>query len=488
MNTTVKTFACLLVAATTFATAPTLAGVSIEGMRSTLFESADIALEKAESANASILAPTSFNAAATLYRKAETRLAKAGSVETIRRDLSKARALFIQSATAAKVAQAALESTIQARDDALSSDAPSYAPAAWQAADKEFGLATTRLEGGKIKYAQKYAAKAETGFRAAELEAIKANYLNETKLLLEKADSLRAKRYAPTSFARATQLLEIAETELTTERYDTDRPRSLAAEAKHNAKHAIYVSKLEQEIKSRGTTLEKELLEWEASMRRLGAVLDTPIYFDDGETQATDTLLEAIETLQSERDQLAQELNDTGAQVTALNLQVTALQERLGGETETIEELGNLIAKQQLHRQRFATVESMFEEHEADVLRKGDDVIIRMVGLNFDSGVATLKSDHIALLSTLQDAIAVFEESVVDVEGHTDAFGSDAQNLVLSQARAEAVVHYLATNMPEVATKLNSTGYGESHPVANNETSDGRTRNRRIDVVIRPNW
>ena len=484
MNTILKTISLLVLLA-----APTaFAAVSIEGMRGPLFEAVDKALEKADQLDAGVLAPTSFNQAAILYRKAESRLAKAGSIESIRRDLKRAHMLFVKSAAAAEVAQAAFETTIQARKDAQSSEAPSYAAMTWEQAEDNFGLATQRLESGKIKYAQRYVAKAEAGYRAAELEAIKANYLNETKLLLVQAEKLRAKKYAPTSFARAGQLLEIAETELTTNRYDTDRPRNLAAEAKHNAKHAVYVSKLERKIRNRGTMLESVLLDWEASMRRLGAAVDMPIYFDDGEKKAVDMLLVAIDALQSERDDLAQELNDSTAQVTTLNQQVASLQDRLGGENETIEHLNNLIAKQQLHRQRFATVESMFREDEADVLRKGNDVIIRMVGLNFDSGISTLKADHIHLLNTLKDAIDVFPESEVVVEGHTDAFGSDSQNLVLSQARAEAVVLYLETNSPISPWKLSSLGYGESRPVANNETAAGRTRNRRIDIVIYPDW
>jgi outer membrane protein OmpA-like peptidoglycan-associated protein len=115
-------------------------------------------------------------------------------------------------------------------------------------------------------------------------------------------------------------------------------------------------------------------------------------------------------------------------------------------------------------------------------------VIIRMVGLNFASGASALQSDHLALLNTLQGAIGEFPESQVIVEGHTDAFGSDAQNQELSQSRAESVVAHLRSAMTEADFSLASVGYGETRPVANNETEQGRKRNRRIDVVIRPSW
>ena len=119
--------------------------------------------------------------------------------------------------------------------------------------------------------------------------------------------------------------------------------------------------------------------------------------------------------------------------------------------------------------------------------RQGDTVIIRMIGLNFDSGVAQLKAEHVSMLEILEQAIDVFPESQVIVEGHTDAFGSDNQNLTLSQSRAQSVVQHLIAEA--VAPRsLRSVGYGESRPVANNETEEGRKRNRRIDVVIQPNW
>jgi outer membrane protein OmpA-like peptidoglycan-associated protein len=130
----------------------------------------------------------------------------------------------------------------------------------------------------------------------------------------------------------------------------------------------------------------------------------------------------------------------------------------------------------------------MFTSNQASVLRRGDNVIIRMIGLNLDSGTAYLKPEHADILTTLENGIGVFPESRVVVEGHTDAFGSDQQNLQLSQQRAKAVVNHLLTSMPISPMNLASLGFGESRPVANNKTSEGRMRNRRIDVVIEPSW
>lgn len=474
---------------------PAGANAAMTSMRAPLFGAADEARAAADALDARLLAPISYADAASQYERADETFKRAGSVDSIRRYLAKAEAQFARAAEAAGIAGEALESIIRARTDALQTDTASYAPEQWKDAESAFAQATKNLERGSIKSAERYSERAEKAYRDGELIAIKANYLNETRDFIAMAKKLRADRYAPASLGNAEALLEAAETELNNNRYDTDKPRSLAADAKHNALHAIYVAKLENRIKSRELNLETVLLGWESSINRLGDALDTPVYFDYGEEQAIDTLLEGMTRLRLEKEALARTVEDRDQTLAGLNEQIAKMQELLGGGNQTIEDLEVLLAEQKqrleqqaMHRERFATVERLFGPEQATVLRQGDTVIIRMIGLNFASGTASLTSEHQQILSVLEQAIAEFPESRVVVEGHTDAFGSDADNLGLSQARADAVVQHLLGNLPISPANLNAMGYGETRPVANNETPEGRKRNRRIDVVIKPQW
>ena len=69
-----------------------------------------------------------------------------------------------------------------------------------------------------------------------------------------------------------------------------------------------------------------------------------------------------------------------------------------------------------------------------------------------------------------------------------DSFGGDEANLALSKKRAEAVRSYLIANMPSgESRRIDAVGYGESRPIGNNETAEGRTKNRRIDLLLIPN-
>jgi len=87
----------------------------------------------------------------------------------------------------------------------------------------------------------------------------------------------------------------------------------------------------------------------------------------------------------------------------------------------------------------------------------------------------------------LQAGVPLYSDSrntKVEIQGHTDAVGSEAYNMTLSERRATAVRNYLLGNFDLSALQLTAKGYGESDPIASNETDEGRARNRRVQFVI----
>ncbi|MFT4580715.1 MAG: OOP family OmpA-OmpF porin [Gammaproteobacteria bacterium] len=112
--------------------------------------------------------------------------------------------------------------------------------------------------------------------------------------------------------------------------------------------------------------------------------------------------------------------------------------------------------------------------------------ILSLEGVNFDTNKATIKPDSEAILA---NAVHVLNENAsvhVRVEGHTDSRGSDAYNQQLSQRRAESVAAYLVAHGID-AGRLSAAGYGESAPVAPNDTAENMYRNRRVDLVVTDN-
>ena len=104
-------------------------------------------------------------------------------------------------------------------------------------------------------------------------------------------------------------------------------------------------------------------------------------------------------------------------------------------------------------------------------------------GANFETGSAQLSADAEQRLDSVVEILLANPSTVVTVEGHTDDQGDAAENQELSEERAQAVVDYLVAG--GVATdRLTAVGYGEDRPIADNDTSEGRAMNRRIDFVV----
>ncbi|MEO1120642.1 MAG: hypothetical protein AAFW88_05250, partial [Pseudomonadota bacterium] len=166
--------------------------VAQDSIKETLFENARETLGRANAARASYLAPESYADGATHFKRAEDMLTRGGNLDRIRKELADADEDWAKAIAAAAKARSLLENTIQAREDAISADAENYATEQWEQAEKIFVDATSRLENGSEKAAARMGSRAETEYRAAELAAIKANFLNETEALLERADDLKA--------------------------------------------------------------------------------------------------------------------------------------------------------------------------------------------------------------------------------------------------------------------------------------------------------
>ena len=167
--------------------------------------------------------------------------------------------------------------------------------------------------------------------------------------------------------------------------------------------------------------------------------------------------------------------------------EMRVLDERLGGATAERAALVQRLEAQARVKEQFEQVEKMFTPGEARVFREGDTIILRLVGLTFDSGASQIRPESFDLLAKVEKAIDVFPRSELIIEGHTDSHGGDDFNQKLSQDRAESVQQYMINAMRIPTYRLIATGYGETRPVASNETESGRARNRRIDIVIRPN-
>ena len=460
--------------------------VAQDELRATFFKDADIAKAAAEAANAELLAPRSFGRGMKEYRDAESALSRGRNIESVRSNTADAATYFDTATEAARLAATALAGVMKSRQDAANARSPELAPEIWQSAQRKFGDAVRLLERGDLKGSRRRDLEATSLYRDAELVAIKAQYLSETRRLLADADRARVGRYAPITLGRAKQLLADAERELNENRYDTDLPRSLARQANYEAKHAIYLSEIVRRVRDRDLTTEELVLAWEQPMTAIAAAADVVPDMDDGPADLANELVDYIESKRVDLQRLSQQADEDGIRLADLEEELRALDQRLGGATAERAALVQRLAAQDRVREQFAQVEKMFTSNEARVFRQGNTIILRLVGLTFDSGASQIRPSNFNLLEKVEKAIDVFPRSELTIEGHTDSHGGDEFNQKLSQERAESVQQYMINAMRIPSYRLIAVGYGETRPVASNETASGRERNRRIDVIIKP--
>ena len=122
----------------------------------------------------------------------------------------------------------------------------------------------------------------------------------------------------------------------------------------------------------------------------------------------------------------------------------------------------------------------------AEVQRVGEGINVTFTqdaGVFFDTNKAEVKGTSAETLNKLADIFREYPKSFILVEGHTDSAGSEEYNWGLSQKRAESVTQYLTAQGID-KSRFTTKWYGETQPRATNETSEGKAKNRRVELAI----
>ena len=121
-----------------------------------------------------------------------------------------------------------------------------------------------------------------------------------------------------------------------------------------------------------------------------------------------------------------------------------------------------------------------------DVSRNGDNLVLNLPdGITFDFGKSTLKPQFYGSLNGVASTLAEYNQTMIEVVGHTDSIGSDAVNNRLSKERADSVAAYLTAQGVQGA-RIETLGAGKAYPIADNSTDAGRAQNRRVEIRVIP--
>ena len=123
---------------------------------------------------------------------------------------------------------------------------------------------------------------------------------------------------------------------------------------------------------------------------------------------------------------------------------------------------------------------------DVQVVRQGDDLILNIPsGINFAYNSATVEPQFQRTLDQVSQVLGQYDRTYIDIYGHTDSTGSDDYNQGLSERRADSVAAYLESRGVRGA-RIGTRGFGETQPIASNDTEQGRAANRRVEIKIVP--
>jgi len=441
---------------------------------------ADLATARANQVD--VLSPGLYREALSAFIKAKQSLEKGAKLSAISDYVAQGNASLKKAEEIAQVSRTILGETNQARDNALKVEADRLGEP-YMKVEKQYLKLTKAIENDNLSYAQKKAAEVQAAFRDVEIMAIKDSYLGDARQMMADADKARVQKIAPTAYNEALQALKEADAYIGQNPYAAETIIQMAAHAEFMARRMMTISENSQQFKA--MTPEASALYVESLFERLGQPMNAGDFRDKGVEGQLSSLTGAVEAMEQQTKSLEKDNQGYQARAATLEQQLSSLK----GYSREQEDARQKLAAEREFNEKFKKVQRFFRPDEADVYKQGGQLVIRMRGIKFPAGQATLTPGNYVLLSKVQQAIQTFGQPTVTIEGYTDTTegsGSARANQALSQKRAEVVKTYLVANKTLPASRIRAAGHGPDRPLAPNTTAEGRATNRRIDVLITP--
>jgi outer membrane protein OmpA-like peptidoglycan-associated protein len=454
----------------------------------------NVQLKKAQKTGIPYLAPEGYQEAQMIYTSAldKAMAQDAEAAELAQNGLERLRIAIKQAGTSRTLMLEALDT----RAKALNAAAPTMYPEKYSELEAKFKKATVAIEHGKIEKAKELRAELIKDYAALELDSLQANTTLKAKEVIADAEYQEAGKYAPRTLKQAEEELALALNVLSAGRTQTQKARAHADKAVYFANKSIYITETIKDFKRHNLTGEERVLWYQKQLELIHEPFEKRLHLDQSNRHV-------VMGFQAEINQLIKAKTATEKTSTATSSDVLALQRRIETlKAEHEQEIASLSKKisrseasmkkqlqdiEEANRKaqaRFDKIQSIFTEEEAYVYRQGDNVLLETHAFDFKVGGKEIDSSNFDLLEKIMKAINVFDNPKIIVRGHTDSTGGAALNMKLSRKRAQTVALFLKKIGKIDSGTIAVIGYGETRPVASNETKEGRKRNRRIEVSI----
>lgn len=353
-----------------------------------------------------------------------------------------------------------LTEVLQARDRALAAGVKTLQGEKLAKLDKDLKNTATLVEEGDIEKAKQQRPKLLEGYTQLELTALKQGTAEMAKSAIASAKEQGAEKHAPKTLAQAEEKMALAVSILDADRTQTDKADIQAKNAKYLADKSSVITEMVKDFDRRDYTMEDVVLWHQSKLTEVNQPLGGQLPFNESDDKVVLTMKNQIAKLKA-------------AEVTYGKQLALTEKERVALES-----------KDRADKQKFESVQAMFTDNEANVYRQRQNVLISAHGFMFPSGQSEIQTGNFPLMNKIIRAIKIFPNARIEVTGHTDSTGADNINQSISEARAEKVGKFL-TEVGEIdSARITTSGYGESRPVASNETAAGRAENRRVEIKI----
>jgi len=434
-----------------------------------------------------IYSPHHFNLATKLYQDA-LRLAKTDNAKAV--GVAEKGLAELDAARENKtLATYHLSEVLAARKKSLAVNADKMTPDSFRQAEKDLLRLTGLIEKDRLDEAKAGRADVERQYISAELAALKGNIVDQARDAIAAAKRDKLDRKAPKTMALAQEEFQLALKILDADRTDTQRAQSHAENALWNTRRAQYIGDMMTNFETSDFNEEDKILWYQEQVSNIVSPVMTELPFNQSNREMVASLntklsgilsenAAAIALLAKDRDTALDKLEQEKLSARDSADTLSAEKERFMTERQQAEQQDQAI------KSKFAIVQSLFSEQEANVYRQLDNVLIRAHGFNFPSGKSEIQGENYALVNKIIKAVGEFPGASIVVSGHTDDRGSPESNQVLSEQRADQVASILAEIGRIPAPKISVKGYGEEQPVASNDTPEGRASNRRVEILI----
>jgi outer membrane protein OmpA-like peptidoglycan-associated protein len=447
-------------------------------------ESVGALLEEVRREGHHLVAPRRFERAAARLEEARARRERGDSPESVRQRVIEA-GVELREVRRLVVAGADLFGpALAARGWALDAGAPERADARWVSAEGALREAGLRFERDDREDASRRAGRAESLYREAAFSALRDEQLGTALAARALALAASARELAPETFGEGEINLAQADSILARGTAEPDDAGRLGAEAAAAYRRATRMADVTDSVARRQVAVETLIRAHEGDLVALATVLGLDVSITEGSSGVAEMIAEEIRRLFAERDRLEREAANTRSEGEELRQRVEALEQDLAAAERREAEVLARLGEREDYERRLREVHALFTPEEGEVLVRGDELTLRLFQLTFESGSDEILPEHQPILAKVQRVLVQFPDAPARIEGHTDTRGNADANRALSQRRAIAIREYLLESLPISANRLEATGYGEDRPIASNETEEGRTRNRRIEIVL----